>query len=289
MNKDLQATRSPVVFLHGFPDSPKMYETYVTKEERTQDWLIGRSIYMYSFPNRHENPHFPSMLKLMWGIMNYEFDMIMDDLVQTSPTGKLVIVAHDWGGTHAWRWARKKKSPPIESFVALSVGSSFRYDICEHGFNSFAWLSGLWFSLGWYVPCLRFLLSKTLVKYGGYRSETASELWKDAYHYWDRPILLLVFFPRMFCFLGCGCEYLDFDFPVLYIRCRQDRIASTSAFEKLLLGRADCRMLVLDDACHWFPEQRSDLVLPHLRAFLTDPPPQERATALGTPSNFAGD
>ncbi len=74
----------------------------------------------------------------------------------------------------------------------------------------------------------------------------------------------------MFCSLCCREEYLDFYFPVLYVRCGQDRIASTSAFEQRLRERADCRIVVLDEACHWFPEQDTDLVLRHLRVFLAD-------------------
>jgi pimeloyl-ACP methyl ester carboxylesterase len=200
--------------------------------------------------------------------MNREFDTLMDELVSNSPTGKLIIIAHDWGATHTWRWARQKKNPPIEKLVALSVGSSFRYDIFEHGFNAFTWLYGLWFCAAWYFPLLRKTVAVSIAKQAGYRSETANELWQDAYHYWDRPSLLLTILFQSLFFLFYKPAYLDFDFPVLYLRTKLDRIASTAAFEKSLQARKNSRLIIFEKFNHWFPEQHSDVVLPEIRSFI---------------------
>jgi len=200
--------------------------------------------------------------------MAREFDALMDDRVAHSPTGRIVVVAHDWGSTHAWRWARAKKDPPVEAFVALSVGSSFRFDVFEHGFNAFTWLYGLWFGAARYVPFLRKVVATSIVSAAGYRSDTAMALWKDAYHYWDRGILVLSILPQALFFLNYRREYLDFKFPVLYLRTRLDRIASTAAFERWLQERADCRFVLYPDYNHWFPEQHADVVLAEIRSFL---------------------
>jgi pimeloyl-ACP methyl ester carboxylesterase len=261
--------KSPVVFLHGFPDSPAMFAAYYSEAERRQPWLHGRSIYALSFPNRHDNPHFPPLRALAGGVLHREFDQIMDDLARRSPTGKLVLIAHDWGATHAWRWARARRDPSVEKMVALSVGSSFRYDIFEHGMNAFTWLYGLWFCLGWYLPFMRKPLAGSIVSAAGYRSETAADLWKDAYHYWDRPSLLVTILPQALFFLFYKPEYLDFPFPVLYMRTPRDRIASTSAFEKALRSRSDCQLVLFDQYNHWFPEQHSEDVLAEIRSFIT--------------------
>ncbi len=260
--------KSPVVFVHGFPDSPQMFAAYYAESERSQPWLERRSIYTYAFPNRHDNPNFPPLRALMHGVMVKEFDATMDELAQKSPTGKLNFIVHDWGATHTWRWARSKKNPPIEKMVTLSVGSSFRYDVFEHGLNAFTWLYGIWFGSAWYLPFLRGAVARSIVGAAGYRSETAMELWQDAYHYWDRPSLPLTILPQALFFLFYKKEYLDFDFPVLYMRTKLDRIASTSAFERLLRSRADCKLILFDDYNHWFPEQHSDVVLPEVRKFL---------------------
>jgi pimeloyl-ACP methyl ester carboxylesterase len=265
---DTTTTRSPVVFVHGFPDSPQMFAAYYAESEREQPWLKGRNIYTVAFPNRHDNPNFPSLADLSRGVIAREFDQIMDDLARRSPTGKLVIVAHDWGATHAWRWARGHKDPPVEKLVAFSVGSSFRYDVFEHGLRAFSWLYGLWFATAWYVPFLRRVVAKSIVRWAGYRSVTAMDLWKDAYHYWDRPSLLLTILPQALFFLFYRPEYLDFPFPVLYLRTPLDRIASTAAFEQRIRSRPDCRQVIYEDFNHWFPEQHSDIVLPEVRAFL---------------------
>lgn len=263
-----ETDKSPVVFVHGFPDSPKMFAAYYTEAERDQPWLKGRSIYTYAFPNRHDNPNFPPLTELMNGVMVREFDATMDALAQKSPTGLLRFIVHDWGATHTWRWARSRKNPPIEKMVALSVGSSFRYDVFEHGLNAFTWLYGIWFGSAWYVPFLRKLVAKSIEGAAGYRSETAMELWQDAYHYWDRPSLVLTILPQALLFLFYKSEYLDFAFPVLYMRTKLDVIASTAAFERIIKSRSDCRLVIYDQYNHWFPEQHSDVVLPEVRAFL---------------------
>jgi pimeloyl-ACP methyl ester carboxylesterase len=93
-------------------------------------------------------------------------------------------------------------------------------------------------------------------------------LWQDAYHYWDRPSLFLTILPQALFLLFYKKEYLDFSFPVLYMRTKLDRIASTSAFERLLRSRAECKLTIYDQYNHWFPEQHSDVVLPEVRTFL---------------------
>ncbi len=263
-----ETDKSPVLFVHGFPDSPAMFAAYTIEAERQQPWLAGRSIYTYAFPNRHDNPNFPPLKELAGGVMAREFDETLDALARQSPTGKLVILAHDWGATHTWRWARGRQNPPIEKLVAFSVGSSFRYDVFEHGLNAFTWLYGIWFGSAWYLPFLRQAVAKSIVAAAGYRSETAMALWRDAYHYWDRPSLLLTILPQALFFLFYQPEYLDFPFPVLYMRTRLDRIASTAAFERHIQSRPDCKFIVYEQYNHWFPEQHSQVVLPEVRAFL---------------------
>lgn len=262
------ATRSPAVFLHGFPDSPEMYAAYVTEAELAAPWLAGRSVYLYAFPNRRTNPDYPTWRELAGGVMAREFEALLDGLVAESPTGKLVLVAHDWGATHAWRWARARGGAGIERMVALSVGSSFRYDVVEHGFGAFTWLYGLWFCLSWYVPFLRRTVARTIVTSGGYRADDWAELGRDAYPYWDRPSLLWTILLQSLFFLFYRKEYVDFPFPVLYLRSGFDRIASTRAFERTLRARPDCRIVLFPDWNHWFPEQHADAVLHEVRAFL---------------------
>ena len=260
--------KSPVVFVHGFPDSPRMFAAYFSETERQQPWLQGRSIYTYAFPNRHDNPNFPPLSQLTRGVLAREFDQTMDEIARQSPTGKLIFISHDWGATHTWRWARSRKNPPIEKMVALSVGSSFRYDIYEHGLNAFTWLYGLMFVSPWYLPFMRRIVPPLIVKFAGYRSETASELWKDAYHYWDRPSLFLTILPQALFMLFYTPEYLNFPFPVLYMRTKLDKIASTAAFERHIQSRPDSKLIIYENYNHWFPEQHSDVVLPEVRKFI---------------------
>lgn len=247
-----------------------MFSAYYNVAEREKPWLVGRSIYTYSFPNRHDNPNYPTLLELARGVMSREFDKTMDELALQSPTGKLIFLSHNWGASHTWRWARGQKNPPIEKMVAFSVGSSPRYDIIEHGLNAFTWLYGLWFCAAYYLPFLRKAVTWSIVKAAGYQSETAAELWKDTYHYWDRPRLLLTIIPQALLCLFFRTEYLNFNFPVLYLRTPLDRIASTAAFESLIMSRPDCRMVLYHEFNHWFPEQKSEVVLTEVRAFIAD-------------------
>jgi pimeloyl-ACP methyl ester carboxylesterase len=168
--------RSPVVFIHGFLDSPGMFSAYYSSKDRSQPCLIGRRIYTFAFPNQQDNRDFPSPLDLMQGKLAREFDETLDTL------------------------AHRHNRPPAEKLVALSDGSSFRYDV------------------------------------------------------YKQP------------------EYLDFAFPVFYLRTPFDRIASTAASERHIQSGPDCRMVNFAQFNHWFPEQHSDAVLPEIRTFLGGEP-----------------
>jgi pimeloyl-ACP methyl ester carboxylesterase len=264
-------SRSPVLFVHGFPDSPEMWADYVTEAERSQPWLAGRAIYTLAFPNRHTRPEpIPSWRELRQGVLEDEFDAALTEVISRSPTGQIIPIVHDLGATHTWRYVRQRGGQvPFEKLVALSVGSTLRYDVWEHGLRAFVWLYQIIYiapyTLRW--RWLQRLLSYLLVKVAGYRSETAAEVWRDTYHYWEGwlwPIRL------PFYLLGAKYErpFLNFPFPVLYLRSKIDRIATTEAFETELARRPDCRGIVLPGVNHWFPEQQSELVLAQLRDFL---------------------
>lgn len=267
-----RAERSPLLFVHGFPDSPRMWAGYVTAAELQQPWLNGRAVYTFAFPNRHTRPQpIPSWRALRRGVLDDEFAAALAEIVTHSPTGKLIPIAHDLGATITWRTARRRKGAPFEKLVSLSVGSSFRYDIWEHGLNAFTWLYQVIYILPYTLRlrALQKLLAYLLVNVAGYKSPTADEVWRDVYHYWEGWLWPL----RLpFYLLGAAYEpaFLDFDFPVLFMRSPIDRIASTRAFEAELQRRADCRFIELQGVNHWFPEQQPELVLAELRRFLAD-------------------
>jgi pimeloyl-ACP methyl ester carboxylesterase len=248
-----------------------MWAAYSQETERERPWLAGRAIYSLAFPNRQSHPApIPSWRELRRGVLEDEFAAALTELISRSPTGQIIPIAHDLGATHTWQYVRQRQGKvAFEKLVALSVGSTLRYDLGEHGLRAFTWLYQILYiapyTLRW--PFLQRLLSYLLVRVAGYRSETAVDLWRDTYHYWDGwlwPIRL------PFYLLGAGYErpFLNFPFPVLYLRSRIDRIASTEAFETELARRPDCRCLVLPEVNHWFPEQRPELVLAELRDFL---------------------
>ncbi len=116
-----ETDKSPVLFAHGFPDSPAMFAAYTTEAERGQPWLAGRSIYTYAFPNRHDNPNFPPLKELAGGVMAREFDETLDALARQSPTGKLVILAHDWVYEQYNHWFPEQHSqvvlPEVRAFL----------------------------------------------------------------------------------------------------------------------------------------------------------------------------
>lgn len=266
-----KASRSPVVFLHGFPDSPRMWRDYVTEAERKRPWLQGRAIYTLAFPNRQTRPApIPSWAEMRRGVLDKELATAFATVAAQSPTGKFIPIAHNLGATYTWRYAHAQADPPIEKMVALSVASSFRYDVWEHGLNALTWLYQIPYILPYTfrIRPLQQFLGTLLTRYAGYRSDSAGEAWRDTYHYldgWFWPIKL------PFTFLGLWGrmpDYLDFSFPVLFMRSQIDRIASTKAFEAELQRRPDCQVHLLPGVNHWFPEQHSDLVLAQLRSFL---------------------
>jgi pimeloyl-ACP methyl ester carboxylesterase len=262
------AVRSPVLFIHGFPDSPAMYAAYHTPTERAQPWLRGRSIYTLAFPNRQSRPEpLPSLADLRNGRLQREFHALVQAVIAAGPTGKLVIVAHDWGATYTWALVRSRPDLPLEALVSLSVGSSFRYDLGEHGLRALAWLYNIIFGMPYYLPTAQVhsVLDQAMEQ-AGYESPTRHETYRDSYHYWDWPQRLALLGPRLF---GWGAQpaFTDIRFPVLFMRSAMDRIATTAGFETHLRQQANSRVLVFDGVNHWFPEQHAERVLTEIRRF----------------------
>ena len=266
-----QETRSPVIFIHGFPDSPLMWRDYVAAGERERPWLANRAIYTFAFPNRQTRPEpVPSWREVRRGVLDDELAAAFSEVITRSPTGQIIPIVHDLGATATWAYARRRQGKvAFEKLVSFSVGSSLRYDVAEHGLNAFTWLYQVVYIVPYTTRLRPFqkLLSFLLTRAAGYQSETADEVWRDTYHYWEGWL-----WPLRLPFYLLGAKYerpfLDFHFPVLFMRSHIDRIASTKAFEAELQRRPDCRFIELPDVNHWFPEQRSDLVLPVLRDFL---------------------
>jgi pimeloyl-ACP methyl ester carboxylesterase len=258
-----------VLLIHGFPDSPAMYAGWITPEERARPWLRGRDIYTLAFPNRHDNlDGLPAVADLAGGRLRREFAALVDAVIAASPTGRIVVVAHDWGATYFWQLVRSRPGLPVERAVSCSVGSSFRYDLAEHGPRALVWLYNIIFGLPYYLPLTparRALVMALGV--AGYSSPTVARAYQDSFHYWDWPLRLLLLPPRL---LGFGAErpFTDIRFPVLFLRSAMDRIATTAEFERHLRERADSRVVILEDVNHWFPEQHPELVLRELRSFL---------------------
>lgn len=264
-----EQSRSPVIFLHGFPDSPLMYDAYVSDSERQEPWLQGRGIYRVAFPNRFTNPNYPPLSALIRDVLQHELAQILDERIAKSPTGKIILIAHDWGSTLSWRYIRQTHAKDIEAMVALSVPSSFRWDVWEHGLLAFGWTYSALFGLPYILPFtpVRRFVTHILTQYGGYQSTMNETLYKDTYHYWyGLPRLLIV--PFDFIGLRYRPAYLDFDFPVLFMRSPQDNLPSNKAFERAMQAREDCKFILVPDSNHWFPEQHSAFVLKHLREFL---------------------
>lgn len=246
-----------------------MYAAYHTPAERAQPWLAGRSIYTLAFPNRQSHlTDGPSWRDLAEGRLDREFAALVDVVIAASPTGRLIIVAHDWGATYTWGLVRRRPDLPIEGLVSLSVGSSFRYDLAEHGPRALAWLYNSIFGLPYYLPVapVRRLLALAIAT-AGYQSASIDAVAYDSYHYWDWPLRLLTL-PLRLAGVGRQPAFTDIRFPVLFIRSMMDRIATTAAFEAHLRERADSRVVVLDQMNHWFPEQHSGVVLEEIRRFI---------------------
>ena len=264
-----EGDRSPVVFIHGFPDSPLMFERYYAPEEREQAWLQGRPIYTIAFPNRFTNPNYPPLRALMGEILQTEVEQLLRKVIASSPTGQIVPVVHDWGATCTWKFIRRDGAAGIEKMVAFSVASSFRYDVWEHGLRALGWSYSALFGSAWMIriPAYQRFVTYMITKFGGYKSEQADTLWKDCYHYWYGFVRLLIL-PTDLIGLRYRPAFTDFPFPVLFIRSPLDRLPSNAAFEKALKARADCRFVLYEDANHWFPEQHAERTLQEVRSFV---------------------
>ena len=76
----------------------------------------------------------------------------LDGACAVSPTGKVVVVCHDWGATYSWKWIMKNQEK-VSAVIAFSVGNEFRYDVLEHGPGALIWGYHLVTCLPWLLPC----------------------------------------------------------------------------------------------------------------------------------------
>jgi pimeloyl-ACP methyl ester carboxylesterase len=166
--------RSPIIFIHGFPDSPQMWQAYTTAEERQRPWLTGRAIYTFEFPNRQTRPEpIPSWRELRRGVLDDEVDAAFTDVITRSPTGQIIPIVHDLGATTTWRYARQRRGAvAFEKLVSFSVGSSLRFDAFEHGLNAFTWLYQVPYIVPYTTRLKPFqkLLAFLLTRAAGYQS-----------------------------------------------------------------------------------------------------------------------
>lgn len=275
-------SRSPLVFIHGYPDSAAMFSAYTATEVLDEPWAKKRSVFTISFPNRREHPASPSWQELRKGVLYRQFSERLSDLIKASPTGQICPVAHDWGAAYIWSFIREKGDKGIERLVALSVASSQRFDVWEHGIWAFAWSYRTFLALPFYLPISSGLVGYGLSKLMGYRGENLDHLDRDSYHYWD-GLAWPLFAPLLLSGLKFKrAPFLNFKFPLLYMRAPADRFLSTKEFEAAVAARPDCRLVCLPSGYnHWFPEQASELVLAELRSFLGPQPKEEKEVKRG--------
>ncbi|MGQ9908000.1 MAG: alpha/beta fold hydrolase [Candidatus Flexifilum sp.] len=266
-----EGSRSPIVFIHGFPDSPLMFRAYYSVDERQREWLRDRQIYTIAFPNRFTNPNYPPLGALLKETLQAEIDALLKERIAASPTGQIIPIVHDWGATTTWKFIRHHpdQRAGIEKLVALSVPSTFRYDIWAKGLLAFGWLYSTLFGAPYWLPFgpVRRAVTGLITRSGGYRSDRDDTLYQDTYHYWYgilRPLLL----PFDLLGLRIRPAFLDFAFPVLFMRSPQDQLPANPDFERAMQTRQDCRFVLVEGANHWFPEQHAERVLAEIRTFI---------------------
>jgi pimeloyl-ACP methyl ester carboxylesterase len=256
--------KSTAVYIHGFPDDDDLFAEYK---------LPDRQSISLALPNGRTNKVVPSGMPLIRGAVFEEICCALDGACATSPTGKIVVVAHDWGATYSWKWIMKNPDK-VSAVIAFSVGNEFRYDVLEHGPNALIWGYHLISSLPWLIPCSatrRFvstLMKSPAAGWIGDREITEH----DSHHYWyAAPWCLTVQPYHLFCPRRKDPAPLP-KCPVLYIRSAiADRIAVTSAFEEQLLARKDCERIVtgLD---HWFLMKQAKQLSPIVKDWAKSKP-----------------
>ena len=114
-NTNVQDVKPPMLLLHGYPDSPAMYDDvashFVSK---------GRRVARVAWPNCGSKPEIP------WGA---SFDDLLASLVDVAEKiGPADVIAHDWGAMMAWL-LEKKRPELVHSLVAVDVGQEVPKDL----------------------------------------------------------------------------------------------------------------------------------------------------------------
>jgi pimeloyl-ACP methyl ester carboxylesterase len=149
-----------VFLLHGYPDGPIVYSSYVSK-------LL-------------EENHIPIVINTRTGISVHQNKKLVQEVLDSYPsTAPKVIIAHDWGAVVAWRLLKYFNGWNVQKFVCLSVGYMFRPEdrrpLLYKSYQFMLWMSRL------FPSCLSMNLQHLIVD--GSNRQSNYDTPRSAYYY----------------------------------------------------------------------------------------------------------
>lgn len=107
----MQNTGDPVIFLHGFPQTSKIWQPVMTKASKLNYRLAAFDQRGYSPGARPK------------GVEHYKIDLLVDDVLSTADKlgfESFHLVGHDWGASVGWKTVMDHPER-IRSWTALSI------------------------------------------------------------------------------------------------------------------------------------------------------------------------
>ena len=155
----------PLLCVHGAPESHLIWLPYL------RDFCLERDVYVLAFPSHDNSAPTPSCFDMMFGRLWNEFVNTLDCFARSRE--KFSIVAHDFGAAWCWSWVKQQQQnrTKVASFITISVGSEFRYDLFELGpLGALTWCYSLPLSLSYYFRWLS-LADFLLRRFSQYRGK----------------------------------------------------------------------------------------------------------------------
>jgi pimeloyl-ACP methyl ester carboxylesterase len=260
-----------VLLLHGFPECWYSWRRQIPVLARAGYRVVAVDQRGY---NQSDKPR---------GVEHYQIDRLTGDikaLIHVLGRERAVLVAHDWGGVVAWRFAIDYPEA-VDRLVVMNAPhpvvfvKALRSDCAQQRKSWYIFA----FQLPWLPEALlalspmasaRFFFRHTTVRRDAF-SDADLEVMAAALAQPGAAHCMLDWYRAAFRFRAAG-KTRDVEAPTLLIWAEDDVALSTSLASGLERGVRDLRVHFIPDCGHWVQNEAPDEVNEQLLAFLQERP-----------------
>lgn len=247
-----------LVFIHGWPDGPELWESQVQVLSKSYRCL------RVTLPNfrgqkSSEGFDFPKLIQLL--------SKTIKDSLKDQVSDKIILIGHDWGAYLSYLY-EKEFPDQVERLITLDVGARIQADSVKESvvYLSYqGWLISAWLAEKVW-PNLAHKMSEALAKIGKAPSpeKTSAKMNYPYFYFWRNLLwgssaqtLLQGYEPHCPTLFIFGAEK-----PVMF---------HSNEWVRYLRERKDCKVVEVPDAGHWIMRDKPQLVTRLIQDWIYQP------------------